>query len=62
MDIAALSTASSQMNLVNQANILVLKQAMDAAASQNQDLLNLLPEPSARLSPSHLGNKIDISA
>ncbi|QDR82835.1 YjfB family protein [Sporomusa termitida] len=61
MDIAALSSAASQMNVSNQASILVMKKVMDAASAQNQGLLELLPATAARISPSHLGNSINIS-
>ncbi|HWR09265.1 YjfB family protein [Sporomusa sp.] len=61
MDIAALSSAVSQASVSNQANILVMKKVMDTADTQSQGLLELLPATS-RISPSHLGNSIDISA
>ncbi len=62
MDIAALSSAVSQASISNQASILVMKKVMAAASTQNQGLLELLPATAASISPSHLGNYIDISA
>lgn len=62
MDIAALSAAVSQTNISNQAGILVMKKVMATASTQNQGLLALLPAATAPISPSHLGNSIDISA
>lgn len=62
MDIAALSMASSQLTVSDQASILVMKKAMDTSVAQNQDLVNQLPAAASRISLSHLGNNIDISA
>lgn len=61
MDIAALSTMSSQMNIASQASILVLKQAMDASSQQADGLMQLMNVAAANISPSHLGNTIDIA-
>ncbi len=61
MDIAALATMSSQMNLASQASILVLKQAMDTSAEQTNGLMQLMDVAAANISPPNLGNNIDIS-
>jgi hypothetical protein len=61
MDIAALSTMSSQMNIASQASILVLKQAMDTSSQQADGLMQLMNVAAASISPPHLGNNIDIS-
>lgn len=61
MDIAALATMSSQMNLASQASILVLKQAMDTSAEQTNGLMQLMDVATANISPPNLGNNIDIS-
>lgn len=60
MDIAALATVATQANISQQANILMMKKVMDTATTQSQNLLQLLGTGPA-LSPSHLGNNIDIS-
>ncbi|MDF2570929.1 MAG: putative motility protein [Sporomusa sp.] len=62
MDIAAFSTIASQAGACNQAGILVMKKAMDTSASQSQGLVDLLQTAAPRISPSHLGNTIDLSA
>lgn len=61
MDIAAFSIMSSQMNVANQASILVLKQAMNTSAQQSDGLLQVMNAGSASISPPNLGNNIDIS-
>ena len=62
MDIAALSKASAQLTVSDQASILIMKKAMDTSVTQQQNLLDQLPAAEPRISPSHLGNSIDISA
>ncbi|SDD55997.1 YjfB family protein [Sporomusa acidovorans] len=61
MDIAALATMSSQMNISTQADILVLKKAMDTTTEQSNGLLQLMNTASPAVSPPNLGNNIDIS-
>lgn len=60
MDIAALATVATQVKVNQQADILMMKKVMDTASEQSQGLLQLLGSGPA-LSPSHLGNSIDIS-
>ncbi|GBG58303.1 hypothetical protein SPFL3102_02025 [Sporomusaceae bacterium FL31] len=55
MDIAALSLINSQMNVQNDASILVLKKAMDTAELNSQTMISDLVPPSP-----HVGNSIDI--
>lgn len=55
MDIAALSLINSQMNVQNDASILVLKKAMDTAELSSQTMISDLVPPSP-----HVGNSIDI--
>ncbi len=60
MDIAALATVATQVSVSQQANILMMKKVMDTSSEQSQSLLQLMGAAPA-LSPSHLGNNIDIS-
>ena len=70
MDIAALSMGLSQMRVVQQAGISVLKMAMDTAKGQTIDLVNMLESSNMvntdvkimeRSITPHLGANIDIS-
>ncbi len=61
MDIAAMSTGLSQLNLQSQASTMVLRKAMDQQQQQTSDMLSLL-QSVAVPSPEHLGKSIDISA
>jgi hypothetical protein len=61
MDIAALATMSSQINISTQADILVLKKAMDTTTEQSNGLLQLMNTAAPAVSPPNLGNNIDIS-
>ena len=61
MDVAALSTMSSQMNVSNQAGILMLKKVMNTATEQADGLMLLMAATAPSISPPNLGNNIDIS-
>jgi hypothetical protein len=55
MDIAAVSIFHSQMQVQNDASLLVLKKAMDTAEASSQTMISDLLPPSP-----HLGNRLDI--
>ena len=63
MDIAALSMGLSQMKVVQQASISVMKMAMDTAKGQASDLSSLLESSTTKVSDNsltpHLGRNID---
>lgn len=61
MDIGALSMMSSQINVSNQATMLVLKKAMNTATEQTAGLIQLISATDTPVSPPNLGNNIDIS-
>ena len=63
MDIAALSTNISQIKVAQQANISVLKMAMDTAEVQAVDITQMLEANAKMMEQSinpHLGGNIDI--
>lgn len=63
MDIAALSTNLSQIKVAQQANISVLKMAMDTAEVQAVDITQMLEANAKMMEQSinpHLGGNIDI--
>jgi hypothetical protein len=62
MDIAALSVMSSQNSLQNQASLLMMRNILDTSQQNGQATIDLLASASPKLSPSHLGQSIDISA
>lgn len=62
MDIAAISMMSSQINVSNQADILMLKKVMNTATEQQADgLMQLMSATAPSISPPNLGNNIDIA-
>lgn len=61
MDIGALSMMSSQIDVSNQATMLVLKKAMNTATEQTDGLMQLISATDTPVSPPNLGNNIDIS-
>ena len=66
MDIAALSMGLTQMKVVQQAGISVMKMAMDTAKGQASDLASLLESSTTKVSDDslkpHMGRNIDTSA
>ena len=63
MDIAALSTALSQMQVQQQASLSVMKMTMDTGTTQANDLLQLMQasaQPSTQAVDPNLGRTIDI--
>lgn len=61
MDIAAISMMSSQINVSNQADILMLKKVMNTATEQADGLMQLMSATAPSISPPNLGNNIDIA-
>ena len=63
MDIAALSMGLSQIKVVQQAGISVMKMAMDTAKGQASDLASMLESSTTKVSDNsltpHLGRNID---
>lgn len=59
MDIAALSTALSQMQVQQQASLSVMKMTMDAGATQANDLLQMMQASTDAVDPN-VGRTIDI--
>lgn len=63
MDIAALSTALSQMQVQQQASLSVMRMTMDTGATQANDLLQMMQAstpPSAEAVDPNLGRTLDI--
>ena len=63
MDIAALSMSLSQMKVVQQASISVMKMAMDAGQNQMNDMVQMVQENTKMMEQSvnpHLGKNLDI--
>jgi len=61
MDIAAISMISSQINVSNQADILMLKKVMNTATEQSDGLMLLMAVTAPSISPPNIGNTIDIA-
>lgn len=64
MDIAALSTVSSQMKVAQGAGMSVMKMAMDSIEVQAVDLTQILEASAKMMEQSivpHIGGSIDIS-
>lgn len=64
MDIAALSMSLSQMKISQQANISVMKMAMDTGKTQMNDMVKIVDQNIKMIEQSgtpHLGKSIDIS-
>ncbi|MBN6205023.1 YjfB family protein [Ralstonia pickettii] len=59
MDIAALSTALSQMQVQQQASLSVMKMTMDTGATQANDLLQMMQASTDAVDPN-VGKTIDI--
>lgn len=63
MDIAELSTALSQVQVKQQANLSVMKLTMNTGEGQAADMLKMLEGSAApEVSHPYLGGKIDIQA
>ena len=63
MDIAALSMGLSQMKISQQANISVMKMAMDTGKTQMDDMVKMVDQNIKMIEQSvtpHLGKSIDI--
>lgn len=64
MDIAGLSMGLSQMKVAQEANVSVMKMAMNTAKGQNMDLTKMLEINTKIMEQSvnpHIGGNIDIS-
>jgi len=61
MDIRSLSVVASQAKVQDQASMMMMKKALDASKDSGQAMIDLL-SAGPRLSPSHLGQTVDISA
>ncbi|KNF09641.1 hypothetical protein CLPU_2c00920 [Gottschalkia purinilytica] len=64
MDIAMLSTALGQMKAMQQANLSVMKMAMDNAKIQTTDLTQMIQQNTKMMEQSvtpHIGGNIDIN-
>lgn len=64
MDIAGLSMGLSQMKVAQEANVSVMKMAMNTAKGQNMDLTKMLEVNTKIMEQSvnpHIGGNIDIS-
>ncbi len=64
MDVAALSMGLSQIKVAQQANISLLKMAMNTSENQAIDLIQMLELSTKEMEQSvnpHLGKNIDIS-
>ena len=64
MDIAALSMALSQMNVLQEASVTLMKKTMDQAESNGQGVVKMMQESRAKameqsLRP-HIGSSIDL--
>ena len=60
MDIAALSTMLSQMQVQQQASLSVTKMAMDTGKTQATDMLQMMLQDSNQAVDPNLGRMIDI--
>ena len=60
MDIAALSTAMSQMQVQQQASLSVMRMTMDAGTSQATDMIQMMQGGNQQAVDPSLGRMIDI--
>lgn len=61
MDIPNLSVMSSQTAFQSTASLLIMKKVLDSSTQNGQDMVALLDTSTPRISPSNLGQAVDIS-